>query len=62
MKLADVYPAADTVYAVGSAVVGAHLNLALYVDAAILIMYKMSCGLCGGTTSVKVNLETEKKS
>lgn len=50
---AGVTPRADTVYAVGSAVVGEHLDLSFYVYAAISIMYKISCGLCGGPTPLK---------
>lgn len=51
VKKAGVHSTADTVYTVGSAVVGSYLLFALHVDAAMIIIYKISCGLCGGTTS-----------
>lgn len=50
---AGVKPRADTVYPVGSAVVGSYLSFALHVDAALLILYKIPGGLCLGPTSVK---------
>lgn len=50
----------DTVYTVGSAVVGSYFNLAFYRDAAIIIIYKISCGFCGGPTSI-CDVESGKK-
>lgn len=48
---AGVSSSADTVYMVGSTVVGSSDNFAKHVYTAILMIYKISCGLCGGTTS-----------
>ncbi len=48
---AGVSSTTDTVYLVGSTVVGSSNNLPLHVYTAMLIMYKIPCGLWGGTTS-----------
>lgn len=48
---AGVASTADVVYPTGSAVGKVTFSLALHVDAAMPIIYKASCGLCGGTTS-----------
>lgn len=55
-----MHPTADTVYPVGSAVMGSHFLFPLYVYAVIMIMYKMSCGLCGGTTSMNDEMTVKK--
>lgn len=56
---AGVHSTADTVYTVGSAVIGSYLSLTLHVYAIIIIIYKISCGLRGGTTTRSE--ETNKK-
>lgn len=55
VDVAGVASPADTVYPVGSAVGKAPIgeeDLAFHVDAAVIIMYKLSWGLCGGSASV----------
>lgn len=44
----DVKLMVDMVYIVGLVVLGLYLNLVLYVDIVISMIYKILCGFCGG--------------